>query len=327
MLKEGRAARSSFYTWGGGLALFLLALIPRALNLGLFLVPDEPRWMNRSIDFLRAILERDWGATSHAVAPGMATPGGVPTKWAGSVGILIGYLGHRLGFGPSMDPPPTAGVNIEGFLTWLEARPQNLLDILVSVRLPIVLLTSLGVVMVYILARKLFNDKVAWLGAALLALDPFYLAHSRVLHTDALAALFMTLSVLSFIVYLDAERHPGLFGISLLPWPVLFSGVMSGLAFTTKSGTLFLVPLVASWTIATYVLRCRSQGRVHLGQALRLALILVVWGGMTGLASVLVWPAMWVDPLGTLQRLFTYSRYLAEAGQTQFFLGRVVSDP
>ncbi len=294
------------------LLLFLIALGPRLLDLGVFVVPDEPRWMNRSIDFLRAVLEGDFGNTIHATAPGL-TPGGVPAKWLASLALLARYFV----FGQGLDAP-AVNAGLEGFLDWLQARPQNLMAILVYVRWPIVLVSALSVVLVYLLARKLYGHRAAFLGGLLLALDPFYIAHSRVLHTDALTAIFMTLSVLAFLLYLDGRRSYG--------W-LLASGVAAGLSCSTKTGALFLAPLVGLWGMVACLLEARGLKGIEFKGFLRLALVLAGWGLAAALAFVLVWPAMWVDPLGTLYNTFARASHLVEAGQDQFFLGRVVTDP
>ncbi|NJO00069.1 MAG: phospholipid carrier-dependent glycosyltransferase [Anaerolineales bacterium] len=108
---------------------------------------------------------------------------GVTTMWTGSFGFLLRWL-------------------------W-DGRPGSLHDYVVAVatnpvdasfiapeRLGTVLITSLWVVAVYWLARRLFGGAIAFLGAALIALDPFHVALSRVIHHDALGTTFMTLSVL-----------------------------------------------------------------------------------------------------------------------------------
>ncbi len=310
MKRENDAAQSKLYFQA--LILFLVALGPRVLDLGVFVTPDEPRWMNRSIDFLRAVLEGDFGHTVHAIAPGL-TPGGVPTKWLASLALLARYFVFRQGL-----DIPAQSAGLEGFLDWLPARPQNLMAILVYVRWPIALVSALGVVLIYLLARRLYGRRVAFLGGLLMALDPFYMAHSRLLHTDALATIFMTLSVLTFLLYLDGRRS--------YRW-VIASGVAAGLSCSTKTGALFLAPLVGLWGVVDYTLEARESKRIEFRGILRLALIMAAWGLAAALTFVLLWPAMWVAPLDTLHNTFIRAGHLVEAGQDQFFLGRVVKDP
>ena len=62
--------------------LFIVALLPRLLELGVFLTSDEYRWLGRTRDFLLGILSRDWAATLQTGHPG------VTTMWAGVAGYL-----------------------------------------------------------------------------------------------------------------------------------------------------------------------------------------------------------------------------------------------
>ena len=324
---------------GISVALFLLTLVPRVVGLDIFITPDEPRWMNRSASFLEAVLAGDFIHTIHIGE----TPGGVTTKWCGSAGIVAKYLLLRLN--------PSAGAslhasNLPEFLRWLQSDPHNPLEVMPTVRWPIALIVSCSVVGIYLLARELFAERVALLGAILLALEPFCLALSRVLHLDALVTSFMALSLLSLAICLKGTRLSPL---------LIFSGITAGLGVATKISALFLVPFAGLMALAVYLAkvpgtserlppdRYKPFGRQpsdrsshvsawHLNahqwqKALHLAVVLAVWAGVAGLTFTLLWPAMWADPLAVLQRLLGGSSELAEAGHTQFFLGQVVDDP
>jgi len=95
-----------------------------------------------------------------------------------------------------------------------------------AAKLPIALITATGVIGVYLLVKALFSRPIAFLSVILIAIDPFYLAHSRVLQLDALTSTFVTLSLLSLLLYLTHGRHSGY---------LIFSGSMAGLAFLSKS--------------------------------------------------------------------------------------------
>ncbi len=343
---EGKAKGSSDkgnqrWLLGISVALFLLTLVPRVVGLEVFITPDEPRWMNRSASFLEAVLDGDFIRTIHIGE----TPGGVTTKWCGSAGIVAKYLLLRLN--------PSAGAeaslytnNLREFLRWLQSDPHNPLEVMAAVRWPIALIVSCSVVGIYLLARGLFAERVALLGAILLALEPFYLALSRVLHLDALVTSFMALSILSLAICLKGTRLSPL---------LVFSGVAAGLGVATKVSALFLVPFAGLTALAVYLTKVpgtserspvdRSEpfatqpsdqsSHVSTGhpkahrwpRALHLAVVLAVWVGIMGLTFTLLWPAMWAEPLTALQRLLGGSSELAEAGHTQFFLGQVVDDP
>ena len=152
----------------------------------------------------------------------------------------------------------------------------------------------------------------------MLALDPYHIAFSRLLVTDALVASFTTLSLLSFIIYLTHRRE----------WRyVIFSGITAGLAFLTKVPSLILVPSMGALAILTYVFEGRSSsrsGRKGIGQ---LALALVTWGLTVGLVCFALWPAMWVQPLGTIHQIWRGLTGKEIGGRLQFFMGELTDDP
>ena len=54
----------------------------------------------------------------------------------------------------------------------------------------------------------------------------------------------------------------------------------------------------------------------------------IVWGAIATATFVLLWPSMWVSPLGTLARMgVEMERYVEGHVNPNYFMGRVVSDP
>nr|NIO70897.1 phospholipid carrier-dependent glycosyltransferase [Anaerolineae bacterium] len=183
-MKRHRLYRSA-KQWIVALGLFLLALVPRAFGLDVFVTADERRWIERSVQFFSALSVGDFADTFQTGHPG------VTTKWTGTAGLLARYLSQAR-------QPSLAG--LWAFLEAVPVRPSVSVEYLPVMRFPTVLLTSACVVAVYFMVRRIFGDRVALLSGVLLALDPFYLSHSRVIHHDALATTFMTLAVLSFLI-------------------------------------------------------------------------------------------------------------------------------
>jgi 4-amino-4-deoxy-L-arabinose transferase-like glycosyltransferase len=285
------------------LALLVLGLTPRLLELGTFLTPDEFHWVRRSRDFLIGVLQQDWGATLQTGHPG------VTTMWTGSLGILYRYLVR-----PSTAP--------HDLLTFVQRVPSDPISAayLVPVRLPTALLTALSLVVVFLLARRLFDQRVALVASCLLALNPFYLGLSRVLHHDALATMFMTLSLLPMI------------GTWVYGWKrrwLLISGLMAGLACLSKSSALLLMPFFAIGSLADILVGWRKGRRAGWPAIRELVLRAVLWGVPAGLMYVLAWPSMWVQPLVTLSTVFDFSAEQAAEAHVfgQYFLGHYVEDP
>jgi hypothetical protein len=257
------------------LAIFLIAFLPRVFAQDVFLTPDESRWVERSVKFFSGLLSHDWLSTSQRGHPG------VTTMWTGTLGLMAGYFFHAVSEGT-----PLSGASLFQFLQAVPLYPVDV-GYLTAMRFPTVLVTSAFAVALYFLVRKLFDGRVALLSAILVALDPFYLAHSRLLNHDALETTFMALSVLSFMVYLQQGQS----------FPLLvLSGLTAGLAFLSKATALFLVPFTGLLIVILFMEEhyrrftvCWREGGRWIGRFL-------MWMGIAILVFVLLWPAMWVDP-------------------------------
>jgi hypothetical protein len=260
------------------LALFLLALMPRVPGLKVFLTPDEVVMIGHSALFSGALLSGDFAATLTGDVPA------ITTFWAGTGGLIAKYISHAFSGKVWMEK-----AGLLAFLQAVSMDPTNT-DNLVFVRLPVALITSACVVAIYILVYRSFGNPIAIFSGVLVSLDPYYLALSRVIHHDALTATFVALSVLSFMVYALENRS----------WLHLgFSGFSAGLAFLTKASSLLLVPFVGLLTLAAWIRALNRRQGVGKENP-RPLLALTVWAAVAGLTFVLLWPAMWADPIGTL---------------------------
>lgn len=282
----------------------MVGLLPRLLALDTFLTSDEYRWLGRSRDFLVGVLSGDWAATLQTGHPG------VTTMWTGSLGILYRYWTR-----PSSAP--------DDMLTFVQQVPHEPLDVayVTPMRLPTVLLMSLFVVAFYALVSRLFDDRrVGAIAALLLALNPFHIALSRILHHDALATAFMTLSLLPLL------------GYWLQGWSrrwLLLSAMAAGLSFLSKSPAMFLMPFCALLGLTWAVRRWRRGEWRGWADVRRLVTDGLLWGAVAWLTVWLLWPAMWVIPLKVLGVVFgTGSQYVTEGhGKGNFFLGQITRDP
>jgi hypothetical protein len=303
------------------LALFLLALVPRLLALGRFLTADEFLWVDRSRNFLAGLTNAAFQCTTRVepwlVAEGLACTlrtghPGVTTMWSGSFGLWLRWL---------LDGRPTSLHN------YVVAVPTNPLDasFIAPERLGVVLITSLGVVAFYWLARRLFGGPVALVAAVLLALNPFHIAYSRVIHHDALSTTFMTLSVLTAFIYWGRRQRRR--------W-LLLSGALAGFAFLSKLASLFLMPFIALiglWFFGEAARGKRREGRQAVTSS---AFFLLIGDGLLWFATAVViwfifWPAMWVIPLETLQLAFALAFQYSTGPHAKgvYFLGQSLADP
>jgi 4-amino-4-deoxy-L-arabinose transferase-like glycosyltransferase len=292
------------------LLILAAGLVLRLMDLDAFVASDELRWTCRSIMFREALRQRDWPSTFRVGHPG------VVTTWLGALFIPrddARAVETCRATDDAKNPEIAGDTPAEQ-----TERLHELGHLLFAGRVGIALATWLCIGVLYLLVRLMWSPKTALVGLILVALNPFYLAHSRFLHLDALLSGTMVLSVLSFLV--SRQSRP-------LRWRIAFvvlSGGIGGLACLQKSPALFLAPFVALALVGD-VLR-RGVSRRAILEAIR---DLALWGVGAGTVYVALWPAMWSDPLGTVGRVLDTAVGYAEEGHEpgNFFLGRPVHDP
>ncbi len=280
--------------------IFGVALAVRLAPLGRYVTPDEPAWVYRSLRFRQALLAGDWAA-----APATGHPG-VTTMWLGAAGMQI-----QLWLAPDQASAHLAWLDgLAGISPRSAAAFGHLAFFLPGGRVLVALTTSLGLVGVFLLARRLWGQSVARLAALLLALDPFLTGHSGLLHLDGLLATAMTLSALALLLFISTGQHR---------WGV-FSGLLGGLAVLTKTPGGFLAPFTALVLLVAWLAR-RLTGRQALAAWL-------AWGGVAALILVALYPAMWVAPLDTLHGLLDVGeRHVEGAIRPVFFHGEFTFAP
>lgn len=252
--------------------VFLLALVPRLVGIGQFLTADEKNWVGRGWEFVAAVREFRFNDTLQTTHPG------IPTLWIS--GLTSAAVSAVRGVPFSFD-------DIRLFV--------------VASQVPIVVLNSLLVAAIFWAARGLFPPSVAFLGALAIALDPFLIGHSKIVHVDGLLAGTTVLSLLLLLCAAlparSAERpggpvrgvHSGLLAAS---------AVVGGLATLSKLPALVLVPLVP---LALFV-SLRNGG--HASEKLRSVVRPWAQWLTVALVTVLVlWPGLlWVpDPVGNVK--------------------------
>jgi hypothetical protein len=204
------------------LLLILSLALPRLTALDRYVTIDEPLWLMRSANFYSALWNKDWKDTYQAEHPG------VINTWAGAAGFLWKFPGYV----KLVDEQFKKANKFEEFLI---SKSRAALDLLVAGRA----FTALAVILILMLAFPLMVRLAGWgpalLASFLIALDPYFVALSRLLHLDGLVTALMLLSLLAFLRYLDKGRQKR---------DLLLSGVAAGLSWLTKSPAFFLIPFV-----------------------------------------------------------------------------------
>ena len=175
--------------------LFVVASASRLFSLGAHWTSDEGGWLDHSTVFMTAV---EMGAFSETL---VTFHPGVITMWIAALRTFF--------------TEPHISVQGLALARWF---------------IGVALLIGIGVAAV--LLYRLFGRWVAVIGAAFLSFSPLFLAQSRRVHTDALAATFVLLTVLSLLLYCGVpQKRRYLVG----------SGIAFGLACLAKSYSLILL--------------------------------------------------------------------------------------
>ncbi len=279
-------------------ALLLLAILVRLIPLGRYVTPDEPIWVYRSVLFRDAVLRHDWAAIPQTGHPG------ITTMALGALGIQAQTMWHT--------------AESQAHLAWIRnlawLAPENsaafhhLNYFLPAGRLAVVGVSSLGVMLAYLLARARLDERTARLLAVFLALDPFYIGHSALLHTDALQATFGLLAALTLLPRRDG-RHS---------WRrLLLAGAWLALAGLSKTLGLLLAPGLA----LALLMDRRSPWAERGAQVLGLACATVI-------GYALLNPPLWGSPRHALEVLTQAVSYHESIGlRPVYFAGHVTTTP
>ncbi len=250
--------------WALPMGIFLVALLPRLLSLSAFLTADEDDQIMFAHQFLMYVLQGQWGDLFFLGYPG------IPTLVMGAGGVALRYLFHYTGALPLLWVEADLMTTL-GQMTTRFGMFDYPLDFLWWVRVPMALLASLCILGVFLLARRLLDERIALLGTLIIAFDPFILAHTRVIHVDAPMAYFMFLSFLAFLLYMDRGGWQWL----------LLTGLFGGLAVLSKTAAGILAPILLAAGLVYALFPPSGQPRLirwkRFGLALVAAAVTVAW--------------------------------------------------
>ncbi len=244
------------------LLLLCAALLPRIFTLDRPLTVDEAYfWQDRSAKFLSAVASGRFADTMITGHPG------VTTMWLGSIGLLVerALVGLGLLAAPSY---------------------QNHLTLM---RLPLASATALAIASGYLLLRCLVGERAALIAAFLWCSDPFLVAHSRLIHVDAVLTMLMLLAILALLAACFDSAGPRVGPRAPL---LVLAGVASGLALVTKAPALLLFP-IGALLLSVWYWQSRSTASVSPYLLIRAA---AIWTGIALLTALAAWPALWVAP-------------------------------
>jgi len=321
-----RDTRRQFARIGSQTALWLrllaLALVtvafalPRIAELDRMVTPDEPIWLARSANFYEALSSRDWPSTYQYAHPG------VPVMWAGAIGYVIA----------ARDYPDRIGGQItqrQNYIaTVLEEQGYDPLAVLVATRQVLVVFATLAFALAFWFALRLLGLPEVFLGFLLIALEPFGIGLGKLLHVDALSAIFFLLAVVTMLVFIHRGRRK---------WDLLLCGIASALAILTRAQLVVLVPIffllllpdlwhmwkrvqcpvskvrspvdgTGHWTLDTGPVSARTT-LIH-----ALLWPLILWGAAMLATALVVWPALATAPRTVFGGMFSFAETAAITG-------------
>ena len=277
--------------WLALLLIFFLALWPRlSTPVSRYLV-----WYERSVHFWEALTSGDLAGTYQRHHPG------VTTMWIAGLGMRVFMEVNDWTYDDLLHPPQ-------------EYRgPQGAPARAGGLGLSLVIAAS--VALSALLLARLTDRQTAIAGGVLLALDPFHITHSNMIHVDGLLAILMLVSALSWLSFLilRGKRY------------LILSGVFAGLAFLTKSPSWFLIPYVGLTAALQLLTRIDDGDSSRPGEMRRLVIGLAVWMLVAAIVYFLLWPATWVSPLEIFPQIVRRAEYHLETAHPnpQFFAGKV----
>ncbi len=224
------------------LSIFVVINLPRFLTLSAHWSSDEARWLNRSADFMDAITRGDFSETLIAYHPG------VITMW------------------------------VSGLRTFFLETHFDLAN-LAAARWLIGIVISFGIGVCGILLNRLFGLWEAITSVAFLTFSPLFLAQTRRVHTDALATVFILITVLLFLLYCEMPKKYNY---------LTFSGITFGLACLSKSYSFILVV----WIILCFIL-FYNQDKENRRRFLSFVAALLCFFSCALLTVLGFWPVFW----------------------------------
>ncbi len=286
-----RSHPHSRWHWPGLVALLVvLYLLIRLTSLPGTTTTDEPFWLGRSANFFSALRHARFEDTFQHAHPG------VSTMWAGMIGYLIAAPDYARVFDTNLGFP----YDIHRRLREMGLAEMDVLNTARGVKVLLqggLFALSLG----YLL--RLFGPVVAVTSGLLIALDPFLIAHDRLLHIDGMLAISSFAAVLA--VADAANRRAAL-------WPWAVAGALAAFAWLTRSTGIVLVPVAFVAAFAPVVV-ASNTGAVRAGLR-HAARPFAVWLVSAIVATIAFWPALWTSPRTAIGFMIDWTENAAAGG-------------
>ena len=169
-------------------------------------------------------------------------------------------------------------------------------------------IASISVLLVFLLARRFYDEKVGVLAALTLSFTPYFIAHSKVATQENLVSFLTLLATLLFFYAIKTQ--------SIFNKLYILSGVTLGLAIATKYNAVFFLLLFFILTIVNF----KSIFKKDLKNIFKNRIILIPIISFAVL--YVLWPWLWPDPVG---RFIESISRVEESRYLEYFLGQFPS--
>lgn len=287
-----RSSLHSRWYWFGLVTLLVaLYLLIRLSSLPATTTTDEPFWLGRSANFFSALWHGRFEDTFQHAHPG------VTTMWAGMVGYLVAAPDYARMFDTNLGFP----YDIHNRIREMGLSEMDVLNASRTVK--VALQAALFALSLRYL-RRMFGEEVAITAGLLIALDPFLIAHDRLLHIDGLLAITSFAAVLALADAAAFRRE------ATAPW--IAAGALAAVAWLTRSTAVVLIPVafVAAFYPVASAWRVGAVSRAIRPAAVRFAW----WLGSAIVVTIALWPALWVSPRTALGFMIEWSENAAASG-------------
>jgi len=232
------------------LIILIVALVPRLYGIGLFLTADEKNWVNRSAEFIKAWRHLRINDTLQTTHPG------ITVLWVSGLAVYTAQLVYHTVF-----------------------NMQDILKFVAFAQVPMAVVNSLLVVAIFIVLRKLLPRSLAFIAGLALALDPYLIGFSKIVHVDAFLTGFLAVALLLLILY-DKTKSRKVY------W---FSAIFTALAIITKIPAIAILPVAG----ILFALRANIFHKKVFWKQFKLY---GGWLAIVAVVVVLLWPSLWWVP-------------------------------
>lgn len=228
-------------------------------------VVDEPLWtFDRIPKYWKNINEGDWKGTNISDKPG------ITVALLSGIGLL------------KENPKEYEYIHWHNdiYIDYLNVEKMNL-----ALRLPIFIFSVLLLPAFYFLIKRLLGENVALFSTILIGLSPILLGISRIINPDALVWIFVSLALLSHLVFIKNKDSRYLYSTGIFLGLALLTKYISNILFIYFFGIIFLEYIYSSEKITDF----KKYIETSLINLVKITFISIA-------TLIILFPAIWVKP-------------------------------